>query len=100
MGDLGRRGKRYLRLCAQVRARQDPCALCGQPIDYLAQPRTRWSFSLDHELSLVHGGAVLDPNNARAAHYGCNARRGGGTRRNRPESPGGSPPPYPTSRRW
>lgn len=96
MGSLGRRGKRYLRLCAQVRrdSREQGglCTLCGLPIDYNAPPRTRWSFSLDHITSLVHGGDVLDPANARAAHYGCNARRGGGTRQGKV--------PLTTSRMW
>jgi len=83
MGTLGRSGKRYLKLCAQVRARRDPCCMCGQPIDYHAPPRTRWSFSLEHPSSVVNGGDVLDSDNAEAAHYGCNSKRGGATRRGR-----------------
>lgn len=98
MGASGRSGKRYLRLCAMVRARRDPCALCGHPIDYGAPPRTRWSFSLDHILSLAHGGDLLDPDNARSAHYSCNSARGGRTRRGRPEHP--LPPVVVTSRMW
>lgn len=98
MHNGGRRGKRYLKLCAQVRARRLPCALCGQPIDYNAPPRSRWSFSLEHIESLVHGGALLDPANATAAHYGCNSRRGGATRRGRPERR--VPVVVTTSRRW
>lgn len=82
-----RKGRRYLRLCAQVRRQAQeqgtPCWLCGQPIDFNAVPRTRWSFSLDHVLSLVHGGDLLDPTNARPSHYGCNSKRGGATRRGR-----------------
>lgn len=66
--------------------------MCGQAIDYNAEPRTRWSFSLEHPHSLVHGGALLDPDNAEAAHYGCNSRRGGATRRGRV--------PLATSRPW
>lgn len=85
MGDSGRRGTRYLKLCAQVRKLRLPCSLCGHPIDYHAPPRTRWSFSLEHIVSLAHGGALLDPANATAAHFGCNSRRGGSTRRGRPE---------------
>jgi hypothetical protein len=98
MGDRGRSGKRYLKLCAKVRARKDPCVLCGQPIDYNAPPRTRWSFSLEHPDSLVHGGAVLDERNAASAHFGCNSRRGGATRRGRPERR--VPVVVATSRRW
>jgi 5-methylcytosine-specific restriction endonuclease McrA len=100
MGDayVGRRGKPYRKLCAQVRARRDPCALCGHPIDYDAPPRTRWSFSLEHVVSLAHGGSLLDPANVTAAHYGCNSRRGGRTRRHRPEP--ALPPVVVTSRMW
>lgn len=85
MGDQGRRGAAYLKLCANVRRRRLPCSICGHPIDYNAPPRTRWSFSLEHVQSLAHGGALLDPANATAAHYGCNSRRGGATRRGKPE---------------
>jgi 5-methylcytosine-specific restriction endonuclease McrA len=81
----GRRGRRYLRLCAQVRARREDCGLCRQPIDYTAPPRTPTSFSLDHITSLAHGGDLLDPANARAAHFGCNSKRGGATRQGKPE---------------
>jgi hypothetical protein len=98
VGDSGRRGTRYLKLCAAVRKRRLPCSLCGQAIDYHAPPRTRWSFSLEHIESLVHGGALLDPANATAAHYGCNSRRGGATRRNKPERR--TPIVVRTSRRW
>lgn len=98
MGDSGRSGTRYLKLCAKVRARRDPCGLCGQPIDYNAPPRTRWSFSLDHIISLAHGGDLLDERNAQSAHYGCNSRRGGATRRGRPERR--VPVVVATSRRW
>lgn len=87
MGTLGRSGKRYLALCAKVRARaqrnDEPCCLCGRPIDWDALPRTRWSFSLEHAESLVNGGSVLDEANSYPAHYGCNSGRGGRTRRGR-----------------
>jgi len=98
VGDSGRRGTRYLKLCAQVRRRRDPCGLCGQPIDYNAPPRTRWSFSLDHLTPLAHGGRVLDEGNVQAAHYGCNSRRGGATRRGRAER--AMPVVVATSRMW
>lgn len=98
MGASGRRGKRYLKLCAQVRALRLPCSLCGQPIDYHAPPRTRWSFSLEHIVSLAHGGDLLDPANATAAHVGCNSRRGGATRRGRAEAQ--LPLVVATSRAW
>lgn len=98
MGDSGRSGTRYLKLCAKVRARRDPCGLCGQPIDYNAEPCTPWSFSLDHIISLAHGGGLLDERNAQAAHFGCNSAKGGSTRRGKPERR--VPVVVRTSRRW
>lgn len=84
MSDRGaRKGKRYLKLCATIRARRDPCGLCGHPIDYNAEPCTYWSFSLDHIVPLAHGGGVHDLANVQAAHFGCNSKRGGATRRGR-----------------
>lgn len=83
----GRVGRPYLRAASLLRAQRHDCWLCGQPIDYLAPPRTRWSFSLDHADPLSKGGEPLDPTNHRAAHYGCNSRRG-----NRPH-PLTPPPP-------
>ncbi len=80
MATPGRVGRPYRRLCARLRARREPCSLCGQPIDYDAPPRTRWSFSLDHINPITRGGAVLDPTNAAPAHYGCNSRKGNGQR--------------------
>lgn len=78
----GRVGRPYLRACATLRAQHHDCWLCGQPIDYNAPPRTRWSYSTDHVTPLSHDGAPLDPGNLRAAHYGCNSARG-----NRPHLP-------------
>lgn len=98
MGTLGRSGKRYLALCARVRARAkrngEVCCLCTQPIDWDAPPRTRWSFSVEHVTSLVNGGGLLDEANAQPAHFGCNARRGGMTRAGR------EPVVLRTSRPW
>ncbi len=75
-------GRPYRRACAALRAQHLPCWLCGQAIDYLAPPRTRWSYSTDHVTPLSHDGAPLDPTNLRPAHYGCNSARG-----NRPHLP-------------
>lgn len=75
----GRTGRPWERLASSVKARRDPCWLCGYPIDYDAEPRTRWSFSVDHIVPLSQGGTPRDPANLAAAHYGCNSRKGNGT---------------------
>jgi len=65
------------------------CAICGEPLDHTADPRSRWAPTADHIVPLSQGGShVLS--NLRAVHYGCNSRRGDGvkvgkgTRRRRP----------------
>lgn len=79
MGDnAGRRGSRWNRLKAEVKARREPCCRCGQRIDYsLAWPDAR-SFSTDHyphPLS-THAHLAEDPANLRAAHLMCNQSAG------------------------
>jgi len=86
-----RKTARYQRSRARVLASRPPCALCGQEIDWDAPPRTRWAPSADHEIPVALGGAW---GRLRAAHFGCNARRGDGTRNTEPV------PPMPQSRRW
>lgn len=90
----GRTGRPWLRAAANLRAKQLPCWLCGKAIDYLAMPRTPRSFSVDHVIPLSRGGAKTDPRNLRAAHYGCNSRRGDGKRKSK------TPRPLRTSRNW
>jgi hypothetical protein len=76
-----RQGRPYRRSAARLRAEGLPCWLCRGAIDYAAPPRTRWSFSVDHEPPLSKGGHPHDPAGLRPAHYGCNSGRG-----NRPAS--------------
>lgn len=85
-----RNGRPYRRLCAAQRALGLPCWLCGQDIDYQADHRSRWSFTLDHAQPLSRGGDLLDPANARSAHRRCNSARGNRT----------SLPMARASRRW
>jgi 5-methylcytosine-specific restriction endonuclease McrA len=72
----------------QVKAGR-PCAICLRPIDLRSPdqggppPRTRWSFSVDHLEPRSKGGAHFALANLRPAHYGCNSRRGNGTKRMR-----------------
>lgn len=71
-----RNGRRYRRLCAEVRSLGDPCWICGHAIDLNLDARDRWSWTLDHEVPLSRGGSLLDPANARSAHRRCNSSRG------------------------
>ena len=84
----------YRQLCAQVRAEEHVCWLCGRAIDVTLPARTRWSWSLDHVVPISCGGAPLDRANARAAHLACNAGRG-----NRPPARRQAPQVV-TSRHW
>lgn len=70
----------FRRACEQAGAH---CSLCGGPIDYLAHPNARHAFTVDHIVSLLNGGAPLDPRNWRPAHRGCNAREGNRMRQRR-----------------
>jgi hypothetical protein len=78
-----REGRAYKTFRAQVRithaTQQRPCALCGQPIDYLLAYPHPYCWSLDHIREVINGGAVFDPGNAQASHLRCNLRRGADT---------------------
>lgn len=108
-----------LRATARIRARHDPCALCGQPIDYtLPDPHTltrmvrdgritpqqrtailRLTFTVDEIVPRSLGGSASDMRNLRPAHFGCNSSRGNGTRRRRPWRQPLAPQPV-QSRAW
>ena len=78
------------RIRATIRARGEPCAICGRPIDYslgmITDPATGrrrphpMSFVVDEIVPVSRGGSPIDPRNCRPAHWACNARRGDGTR--------------------
>jgi len=73
-----RRLSAYKRLAAEV-CRPRPgarCHLCDELIVYGLRPRHPLGPSADHIEPLSNGGALIDPNNLRLAHYGCNADRG------------------------
>jgi 5-methylcytosine-specific restriction endonuclease McrA len=78
MGDP-RKTYAWQQVCKQVLRPGSICAICFDPIDFNAKPRTRWSGSVDHIVPIVHGGSPLDLSNVRAAHYGCNSSRGART---------------------
>lgn len=55
-----------------------PCWICGQPIDYTADWRSRWSFTADHVVPIAQGGKWRGE--LRPAHRSCNSRRGDTTK--------------------
>lgn len=90
-------GREWEKARAKVKARREPCWICGHPIDWDAAPRTRWSFSVDHVIPRSKGGDPYAQSNLRTAHYGCNASKGNGTKRMR-KAP--RPRPEPIEERW
>lgn len=81
---------------AKVLATATHCALCGEPLDHTIPSGTRWASTVDHIVPLSLGGSLTAPKNLRAAHHGCNSRRGNGiSRGSQPTTPSGS-----VSRSW
>lgn len=81
----GRSGSAWLRVRAEVLAESRVCYLCGGALDFDAPPRSRWSPSVDHLIPIeategmdpeTQRMMALDKANLRAAHYGCNSRKG------------------------
>jgi 5-methylcytosine-specific restriction endonuclease McrA len=73
-----RSGRPRLRACAAVRARHQPCHLCGQPIDQTLPRNHRYplSSSVDELTPIAYGGDPLDPANLAESHRVCNLSRG------------------------
>lgn len=90
-------GPKWEQARAKVKARHEPCWICGHPIDWDAPPRSRRSFSVDHVTPRSKGGDPYALSNLRTAHYGCNASKGNGTKRMR-KAP--RPRPEPSEERW
>jgi 5-methylcytosine-specific restriction endonuclease McrA len=72
-GDRGQKG-RWRRICARDGW---VCWICCKPIDHGIAPPNRHAGSVDHVVPISRGGSDTDEN-LKAAHYGCNARRGAG----------------------
>jgi 5-methylcytosine-specific restriction endonuclease McrA len=87
------RSYRWQRLRARVLAEEPLCWICGLPWDDTAPPRSRWYPSVDHVIAHTQGGDTYARSNLRAAHHGCNSRKGDGTK-GRPDVQS------PSSRRW
>lgn len=78
MSSHGRSTRRFKRLAAELRARKEPCCLCGQPIDYLLPRTDRNAFTVAHRQPVsLYPHMAEDPTNiAGAAHNHCNAAEG------------------------
>ena len=59
-----------------LRAMQNPCALCGQPIDYSLPADNPMSFEADHIIPIKLGGHPSDLANLQATHKICNRQKG------------------------
>ncbi|WP_085107871.1 HNH endonuclease [Mycolicibacillus trivialis] len=63
--------RRYRKIIA---ARRDPCALCGEEINYQAHHHDPLALEIDHIIPVSRGGqTTLD--NLRATHRSCNRAR-------------------------
>lgn len=77
---MGRNTRRMQLLKREVRARRDPCWLCGQAIDYTLPHDDPHAFSVDHiKPWSTHPELREDPANLAAAHASCNKSRGNRT---------------------
>jgi 5-methylcytosine-specific restriction endonuclease McrA len=94
MPRYGRSGREWNAARAAVLKRSSVCALCGDPLDFNAPARTRWSPTVDHIVPLsateslgpaLHKRMASDLRNLRAMHYGCNSARGNRTAKPRRE---------------
>jgi hypothetical protein len=76
--DYGRRGKRWRRLKAEVRARRELCCRCWQAIDYGLLYPDPACFTVDHYPYPrdTHPHLAEDPGNLHAAHLLCNQSAG------------------------
>ncbi|VEI13228.1 HNH endonuclease [Trueperella bialowiezensis] len=72
-----------------------PCWICGQPIDYDAHWKSKWSFTADHITPIALGGKWRGE--LRPAHRSCNSRRGDTTNKNQQTT---VKPPTTNSRKW
>lgn len=72
-------GRPRARLTATVRARQEPCRLCGYPIDHALNrmgKRHPLSSTVDEWYPRALGGDPHDPTNCVDLHSVCNAIKG------------------------
>lgn len=66
----------------QMIAREEPCHICGMPIDYSLPAGDPMSFEMDEVVPVSRlpleqrRAAACDPENVKAAHRICNQKRG------------------------
>ena len=78
----------------QARQRNDPCWICGKPIDWNAPPQTPAAFELDHaQPRSQRPDLAYETTNLRTAHSKCNRRRGNRHPPNPAGTTAGPPPP-------
>lgn len=70
------RGRPWARLRRQVLDEESTCYLCGDMIDQSVKWPDSRSPTADHVVPIRRGGASMDRDNLRAAHLGCNQRKG------------------------
>lgn len=58
----------------RLRTRQDPCGICGNPIDYSLPQYHPLAFEVDHIVPISRGG-LKTIDNSRASHRRCNRQR-------------------------
>lgn len=56
----------------RIKARREPCAICGKPIDYDLPAGDDWAFEVDEIVSRWKGGDPLDIHNCQPVHRCCN----------------------------
>ncbi len=71
-----RNGSRRRKLRARLKALGNPCAICGQAIDYSLPAHHPLAFEVDEIIPVSLGGDELDWTNLQAAHRICNQRKG------------------------
>lgn len=93
--------KRTAALRRRAARNNEPCCMCGKPIDYSLPSHDRWGFTAEHyEQPLSLGGNLLGP--IAPCHRACNSSHGNGTRTkgDKPSKPSGPIPEVKRPMRW
>lgn len=64
------------KLRKRIATKGEPCAICGQPIDYSLPAGDPMSYELDEIIPVSKGGSPYDPDNVQPTHRICNQRKG------------------------